>query len=77
MTEQNYQTYTEAPAPNPAPVYTEPPQKKGGKGWLIALIIVLLLCCCLAIAAGVVYYLVDSGQYRFEWSMLTPLLSYL
>jgi hypothetical protein len=58
--------------------YTQPPvEKKKTSGWIIALIVLLVLCICAVVAVVVAGFFVISGQYRIEWSMLTPLLSYL
>ena len=77
MEDQSYQTYTEAKTPNPTPLYTELPKKKSNTWWIILLVVLLVLCCCLVIGGVVVFFLVASGQYRIDWSMLTPLLSFL
>lgn len=77
MEDQSYQTYTEAKTPNPTPLYTEQPKKKSNTWWIVLLVILLVLCCCVVIGGLVVFFLVSSGQYRIDWSMLTPLLSFL
>lgn len=77
MEDQNYQTYTETKAPNPAPLYTEQPKKKSNAWWIILLVVLLALCCLVVLGIAVVIFLVGSGQYRIDWSMLTPLLSFL
>ena len=53
------------------------PQKKSNTWWIVLLVILLVLCCCVVIGGLVVFFLVSSGQYRIDWSMLTPLLSFL
>jgi len=77
MEDQSYQTYTDTKTPNPTPLYTELPKKKSNTWWIILLVVLLVLCCCLVIGGVVVFFMVASGQYRIDWSMLTPLLSFL
>ena len=77
MEDQNYQTYTETNSPNPTPLYIEQPKKKSNAWWIILLVILLVLCCCVMIGGVVVFFLVASGQYRIDWSMLTPILSFI
>ena len=77
MEDQNYQTYTETQSPDSKPLYTEQPKKKSNAWWIILLVILLVLCCCVVIVGVVVVFMLASGQYRIDWSMLTPLLSYL
>jgi hypothetical protein len=75
MEDQSYQTYTETKAPDAIPLYTEQPKKKSNTWWIILLVVMLVLCCCLVIGGVVVFFLVASGQYRIDWTMLTPILS--
>ena len=77
MEDQSYQTYTDTKTPNPTPLYTEQPKKKSNTWSIVLLVILLVLCCCVVIGGVVVFFLVSSGQYRIDWSMLTPLLSFL
>lgn len=77
MEDQNYQTYTETQTPGSTPVHTEQPKKKNNAWWIILLVILLVLCCCILIGGVVVLLLVASGQYRIDWSILTPLLSFI
>lgn len=77
MEDQNYQTYTEAQTPKSAPLYTEKPKKKSNTWWIILLVLLLVLCCCLVIGGVVVFFMVASGQYRIDWTMLPPILSFL
>ncbi len=75
MEDQNYQTYTETKTADSTPLYTAQPKKKSNTWWIVLLVILLVLCCCVVIGAVVVLFMVGSGQYRIDWSMLTPLLS--
>ena len=77
MEDQNYRTYTETQTPDSTPVHTEQPKKKNNAWWIILLVILLVLCCCILFGGVVVLLLVASGQYRIDWSMLTPLLSFI
>jgi len=77
MENQNYQTYTETEVIDSKPLYTEHPKKKNNAWWIILLVLLLVLCCCVVLGGVVVLIMVASGQYRIEWSMLTPLLSFL
>jgi uncharacterized membrane-anchored protein len=77
MEDQNYQTYTEAKTVDPMPLYTEQPKKKSNAWWIILLVVLLVLCCCVVIGGVVVFFLVASGQYRIDWSLLTPILSFI
>lgn len=77
MEDQSYQTYADTKTPSPTPLYTELPKKKSNTWWIILLVVLLVLCCCLVIGGVVVFFMVASGQYRIDWSMLTPLLSFL
>lgn len=74
MADQDYQTYKEVNVPYTVPVNPVPVKKKSN-WWIIVLIILLLLCCCVVIVGGVIWYLVASGQYRFDWSLVAPFLS--
>ncbi len=77
MEDQNYQTYTETEVVDSKPLYTEQPKKKNNTWWIVLLVLLLVLCCCIVIGVAVVIVMLASGQYRIEWSMLTPLLSFL
>lgn len=77
MEDQNYQTYSEPKVVDATPLYTEKPKKKSNAWWIILLVVLLLLCCCVVIGAVVVFFMVASGQYRIDWSLLTPILSFL
>ncbi len=77
MEDQNYQTYTETEVVDSKPLYTEQPKKKSNTWWIVLLVLLLVLCCCIVIGVAVVIVMLASGQYRIEWSMLTPLLSFL
>lgn len=77
MENQNYQTYTETEVIDSKPLYTEQPKKKNNAWWIILLVLLLVLCCCVVLGGVVVLIMVASGQYRIDWSMLTPLLSFL
>ncbi len=63
--------YTSAPSYSaPAPAY-QPPAEKKKNGWVIALITILVLCLCVLIIGGIVIWaMVSSGKYRFEFSYL-------
>ena len=77
MEDQNYQTYTETEVVDSKPLYTEQPKKKNNTWWIVLLVLLLVLCCCVVLGGVVVFFMVASGQYRIDWSMLVPLLSYL
>jgi len=77
MEDQNYQTYTDTQTSGSEPLYTEQPKKKSNAWWIVLLVVLLVLCCCVVIGGVVVFFMLASGQYRIDWSMLTPLLSYL
>ena len=77
MEDQSYQTYTETEVIDSKPLYTEQPKKKSNAWWIILLVLLLVLCCCIVIGGAVVFFMVASGQYRIDWSMLTPLLSFI
>lgn len=75
MENQNYQTYSEPKVVDASPLYTEQKKKKSNAWWIILLVILLVLCCCLMIGALVVFFLVASGQYMIDWSLLFPIIS--
>lgn len=77
MEDQNFQTYNETKTTDSTPLYTVQPKKKSNTWWIILLVILLVLCCCVVIGGVVVAFLVASGQYRIDWSMLTPILSFI
>ena len=77
MEDQDYKTYTAPEVIDAKPLYTEQPKQKSNTWWIILLVVLLVLCCCLVIGGVVVFFMVASGQYRIDWSMLTPLLSFL
>ena len=77
MEDQNYQTYAETEVIDSKPLYTEQPKKKKNTWWIILLVLLLVLCCCIVIGFAVVIGMLASGQYRIEWSMLSPLLGFL
>jgi ABC-type Fe3+ transport system permease subunit len=77
MEDQNYQTYTETQKSDSTPLYTVQPKKKSNTWWIILLVVLLVLCCCIMIVGVVVLFLVASGQYRIDWTMLTPILSFI
>ncbi len=77
MEDQNYQAYTETQTSDSKPLYTEKPKKKSNTWWIILLVLLLVLCCCVVAGGVIVFFLVASGQYRIDWSMLTPILSFL
>jgi uncharacterized membrane-anchored protein len=77
MEDQNYQTYNETQTPGSEPLYTEQPKKKSNTWWIILLVVLLVLCCCLVIGGVVVFFMLASGQYRIDWSILTPILSFI
>ena len=73
MEDQPYQTYTEKQAPDSIPLYTEQPKKKSNAWWIILLLVLLFLCCCIMIGGSVILIMLASGQYRIDWTMLTPI----
>ena len=77
MEDQNYLTFTETQTSTPKPMDSEPPKKKSNIWWIVLLVILLVLCCWIMIGAVVVFFLVASGQYRIDWTMVTPFLSFL
>ena len=77
MEDQNYQTYTEAQTPELKPLYSEQPKKKSNAWWIVLLVLLLVLCCWVVIGGVVVFFMLASGQYRIDWSMLGPILSFL
>jgi uncharacterized integral membrane protein len=77
MEDQNYQTYAEPRATDSTPLFTEQPKKKKNTWWIILLVLLLVLCCCIVIGVAVVIVMLASGQYRIDWSILTPILSFI
>ena len=78
MEDQHYETYTTPKVVDAEPLYTDQPKKKNKNAWwIILLVILLVLCCCALIVGLVVFLMVASGQYRINWSLLSPLLSFI
>jgi len=77
MEDQNFQTHAETEVNDSKPLYTVTPKKKNNAWWIILLVVLLFLCCCIMIGGVVLLIMLASGQYRIDWSTLTPLLSFI
>lgn len=77
MEDQNFQTHAETEVIDSKPLYTVKPKKKSKAWWIILLVVLLFLCCLIMIGGVVILIMLASGQYRIDWSMLTPLLSFI